>query len=183
MNRFTPLRSGTSPTSAPDPAAPHNVPAVRAVRRAVLEARGGVPVIIDQVSPLVALPAETASVAGLAELMGAARGPALLLLAPTRAAAVLHHPGRPRAGGRHCPAARPDRSEFPAGAGRPDASAGSREQQHCHAAAACRCGAEAGQARAAAARRRRGAGRSGGGAGAASRGCGRRAGLPGPGGG
>jgi GTP cyclohydrolase II len=92
MNHLSQVRTQAS-TAAPDPA----VPAVRAVRRAVLEARGGVPVIIDGDAPLVALPAETASPFGLAELLAAARGPAVLLLAPTRAAAVLRHPVGPGA--------------------------------------------------------------------------------------
>jgi GTP cyclohydrolase II len=90
MNHLTQLRAEAA-SSVPDTA----VPAVRAVRRAVLEARGGVPVVIDSEAPLVVLPAETASPSGLAELLAAARGPAVLLLAPTRAAAVLHHPVGP----------------------------------------------------------------------------------------
>jgi len=90
MSRLTQLRA-EAVTPAPDTA----VPAVRAVRRAVLEARGGVPVVIDSEAPLVVLPAETASLASLAELLASACGPALLLLAPTRAAAVLHHPVGP----------------------------------------------------------------------------------------
>jgi GTP cyclohydrolase II len=64
----------------------------RAVRRAVLDARGGLPVLILGAAPLVALPAETASRDSLAELLAAASGPAVLLLAPTRAASVLHQP-------------------------------------------------------------------------------------------
>ena len=74
----------------------HPMPA-RDVRRAVLDARGGVPVVIISDPPLVVLPAETASEAGIAELMAAAAGPAILLLAPTRAAAVLHAPVVPGA--------------------------------------------------------------------------------------
>ncbi len=74
----------------------HPVPA-RDVRRAVLDARGGVPVVIASDPPLVVLPAETASEAGIAELMAAAAGPAMLLLAPTRAASVLHAPVAPGA--------------------------------------------------------------------------------------
>jgi len=91
MNRPTVRRAEAIAAAPPDAA----VPVVRTVRRAVLEARGGVPVVIDSKAPLVALPAETASLAGLAELLAAASGPAVLLLAPTRAAAVLHHPVGP----------------------------------------------------------------------------------------
>ena len=90
MTHLTQVRTEAA-SSVPDTA----VPAVRAVRRAVLEARGGVPVVIDSEAPLVALPVETASPSGLAELLAAARGPAVLLLAPTRAAAVLHRPVGP----------------------------------------------------------------------------------------
>jgi GTP cyclohydrolase II len=93
MNRPVPLLAEFATPLPPDIAPP----GTRAVRRAVLDARGGLPVIIASATPLVALPAETAAAASLAELLAAASGPALLLLAPTRAAAVLHHPVGPGA--------------------------------------------------------------------------------------
>jgi GTP cyclohydrolase II len=48
-------------------------------------------------SPLVVLAAESATPAGLSEWRAASAGPGVLLLAPTRAAAVLHHPVAPGA--------------------------------------------------------------------------------------
>jgi GTP cyclohydrolase II len=51
--------------------------------------------MLQGAATLVALPAETAADAGLAAFVAAATGPALLLLAPIRAAAVLHQPVLP----------------------------------------------------------------------------------------
>jgi GTP cyclohydrolase II len=65
------------------------------VHRAIRDARAGVPVMLQGTGTLVAIPAETASAAGLAAFAAAAAGPALLLLAPIRAAAVLHQPVAP----------------------------------------------------------------------------------------
>jgi GTP cyclohydrolase II len=70
----------------------------RAVRRAVLDARQGLPVIITGeagATPLVVLPAETATPATIAEWRQHAMGTGVLLLAPTRASAVLHQPVAP----------------------------------------------------------------------------------------
>jgi GTP cyclohydrolase II len=69
----------------------------RAVRRAVLDLRQGLPVIIDGAAPAVVLPAETATAASLAEWQQATMAPGVLVLAPTRAAAVLHQPVAPGA--------------------------------------------------------------------------------------
>jgi len=66
---------------------------MRAVHRAMAELRRGTPVILRGVDgPLVAAAAETVSARGLAELAASARAPAILLLAPVRAAAVLQRP-------------------------------------------------------------------------------------------
>ena len=70
---------------------------MRNARRAILDARNGLPVLIAGSSPLVVLAAESATPAGLAEWRAASAGPGVLLLAPTRAAAVLHQPVAPGA--------------------------------------------------------------------------------------
>jgi GTP cyclohydrolase II len=72
----------------------------RAVRRAVLDARQGLPVVITGeagATPLVVLPAETATPDTIGEWRQHAVGAGVLLLAPTRAAAVLHQPVAPGA--------------------------------------------------------------------------------------
>lgn len=71
-------------------AAPHKL---RAVHRAVAELRRGTPVFLFAAEgPLIVLAAETASATGLAEFSRLTDGPGVLLLAPMRAAAVLHRP-------------------------------------------------------------------------------------------
>lgn len=60
-----------------------------------MDARGGVPVLLQGSPPLVVVPAETATTTGLAEFKAIARGAPMLLLAPSRAAAVLHQPVGP----------------------------------------------------------------------------------------
>ncbi|WP_306768501.1 GTP cyclohydrolase II [Roseomonas sp. AR75] len=71
------------------------------MHRAASDLRRGTPVLIRGAeTALLAAAAETVSARGLAELAGGARGPASLLLAPVRAAAVLQRPvpqGDPRA--------------------------------------------------------------------------------------
>ncbi len=66
---------------------------LRGVHRATAELKRGTPVVMlsggSQNENLVLLPAETAGSRGLAEFAALAQGPALLLLAPVRAAAVL----------------------------------------------------------------------------------------------
>jgi GTP cyclohydrolase II len=64
----------------------------RQVRRAMQDVRAGLPVIIRGAAPLVVLPGETANEAGLAAFLQAAEGSAVMLLAPTRAEAVLQRP-------------------------------------------------------------------------------------------
>lgn len=70
---------------------------LRAVHRAVAELRRGTPVLLTAAPgsgdpPLVILAAETAGATGLAEFCRLGVGPGVLLLAPIRAAAVLHRP-------------------------------------------------------------------------------------------
>jgi GTP cyclohydrolase II len=70
---------------------------LRNARRAVLDARNGLPIILNGIAPLVVLPAESATADGLHEWRAASAAPGVLLLAPTRAAAVLHQPVAPGA--------------------------------------------------------------------------------------
>lgn len=75
--------------ATPDP----RVLALRQVHRAVAELRRGTPVLLHGPDGcLVAAAAETAGARGLAEVAEAALAPPVLLLAPVRAAAVLHRP-------------------------------------------------------------------------------------------
>jgi GTP cyclohydrolase II len=96
MTHVTPRDHATSrlaatpfePGVTPDP----SVLRVRAVHRAVADLRRGTPVLLEGEERLVLLPAETAGARGLAEFAALAGGPAVLLLAPARAAAVLRRP-------------------------------------------------------------------------------------------
>jgi GTP cyclohydrolase II len=66
---------------------------LRIVHRAIAELRRGTPVLVTGPEPsLVVLAAETAGATGLAEFSRLAAAPGMLLLAPMRAAAVLHRP-------------------------------------------------------------------------------------------
>jgi GTP cyclohydrolase II len=65
---------------------------LRMVHRAAAELRRGTPVLMTGDVPLILLAAETAGPSGLAELAALAAEPPVLLLAPVRAAAVLHRP-------------------------------------------------------------------------------------------
>lgn len=69
--------------------------AMRAVHRAAGDLKRGVPVILSGAERLVIVPAETVGASGLAEFAAQAAGPAVLLLAPSRAAAVLRRPVEP----------------------------------------------------------------------------------------
>jgi GTP cyclohydrolase II len=62
------------------------------VHRAVADVRRGTPVLLRGMPDLVLLGAETAGARGLAELRRLAEGTPVLLLAPARAASVLHRP-------------------------------------------------------------------------------------------
>jgi len=92
-----PTRAGLSiPSPDPGAVAPPEpaVARLRHVHRAASDLKRGTPVLLDAAAPLVILPAEAAGSRGLAEFAALAAGPAVLLLAPTRAAAVLHRPVR-----------------------------------------------------------------------------------------
>ena len=64
-------------------------PRTRAVHRAIAEARRGVPVVLAARRPLIIAPAETIGAEGLRLIDLLSNGEAVLLLAPSRAAAVL----------------------------------------------------------------------------------------------
>jgi GTP cyclohydrolase II len=81
----------SSPVATPDA----EVVRLRAVHRSAADLRRGTPVVLTGSVPLVLLSAETAGPLGLAEFATLAGGPAVLLLAPMRAAAVLHRPVDP----------------------------------------------------------------------------------------
>src|SRR5271168_1897923 len=66
-------------------------PRTRAVHRAIAEARRGVPVVLAARRPLIIAPAETVGAEGLRLIDILSHGQAALLLAPSRAAAVLRH--------------------------------------------------------------------------------------------
>jgi GTP cyclohydrolase II len=70
---------------------------LRMVHRTAADLRRGTPVVLSGDAPLVLLAAETAGPQGLAELALLADEPPVLLLAPIRAAAVLHRPVEPGA--------------------------------------------------------------------------------------
>jgi GTP cyclohydrolase II len=69
-----------------------DAPRLRTVHRAAAELRRGTPVLLTGDEPLILLAAETAGPGGLVELAALAAEPPVLLLAPVRAAAVLHRP-------------------------------------------------------------------------------------------
>jgi len=73
----------------PSQTAPLGTPRTRAVHRAIAEARRGVPVVLASRHPLIIAPAETVGAEGLRLIDLLSAGPAQLLLAPARAAAVL----------------------------------------------------------------------------------------------
>ena len=64
-------------------------PRTRAVHRAIADSRRGVPVVLAARKPLILAPAETVGADGLRLIDLLSDGPASLLLAPSRAAAVL----------------------------------------------------------------------------------------------
>lgn len=64
-------------------------PRTRAVHRAIADSRRGVPVVLAARKPLILAPAETVGAEGLRLIDLLSDGPASLLLAPSRAAAVL----------------------------------------------------------------------------------------------
>src|SRR5579864_681000 len=72
----------------PDP----EVLRLRTVHRAAADLRRGIPVLLTGSVPLLLLAAETAGPRGIAEFAALTAEPRALLLAPMRAAAVLHQP-------------------------------------------------------------------------------------------
>ncbi len=70
---------------------PLGTPRTRAVHRAIADARRGVPVVLAARKPLIIAPAETVGAEGLRLIDLLSQGAAALLLAPSRAAAVLQH--------------------------------------------------------------------------------------------
>lgn len=70
---------------------PLGTPRTRAVHRAIADARRGVPVVLAARKPLILAPAETVGAEGLRLIDVLSAGTASLLLAPSRAAAVLRH--------------------------------------------------------------------------------------------
>jgi GTP cyclohydrolase II len=86
-------RAGAHKAGAGAPVLPDaDVLRMRAVHRAAADLRRGTPVLLTGEVPLILLAAETAGPRGLAELAMLAAEPPVLLLAPMRAAAVLHRP-------------------------------------------------------------------------------------------
>jgi GTP cyclohydrolase II len=83
-----PEAAASVPVLAPDP----QVLRLRDVHRAAAELRRGTPVLLMGKAPLILLAAETAGPRGLAELASLAAESPVLLLAPVRAAALLHRP-------------------------------------------------------------------------------------------
>ncbi|HME23266.1 MAG TPA: GTP cyclohydrolase II [Acetobacteraceae bacterium] len=83
-----PQPGASAPLAVPDP----DVLRLRTVHRAAADLRRGTPVLLTGEAPLILLAAETAGPRGLAELAVLAAQPPVLLLAPMRAAAVLHQP-------------------------------------------------------------------------------------------
>ncbi len=88
---FMPVRD-PPPAGPPPAAADPAVLRLRAVHRAAADLRRGTPVLLQAAPALVLLGAETAGGRGLAELRHLAGDDPVLLLAPARAAAVLHRP-------------------------------------------------------------------------------------------
>ncbi|MDA8251894.1 MAG: GTP cyclohydrolase II [Rhodospirillales bacterium] len=86
------LRGPAAPRPPSPPPAGAEALRLRGVHRGVADLRRGTPVLLDAAEPLVLLAAETAGARGLAEFAALAAGPAVLLLAPVRAAAVLRRP-------------------------------------------------------------------------------------------
>ena len=94
MNRLQgQSRTASSPAEAPDRDSAEATARLRRVHRATFDVRRGIPVVLSAGQAMLAvLAAETAEADGLAELATLAVEPPLLLLAPTRAAAVLRRP-------------------------------------------------------------------------------------------
>lgn len=99
MNQISPSGAASAVTDTLEPAAVYvsscpdaEILRVRGVHRAIAELRRGTPVLLTGDAPLLLLAAETASSSSLNEFMALAAGSPALLLAPTRAAALLQRP-------------------------------------------------------------------------------------------
>jgi GTP cyclohydrolase II len=92
VRRHDQVRMQEPATSVPIIASDPEVLRLRTVHRAAAELRRGTPILLTGKAPLILLAAETAGPRGLAELASMAAEPPVLLLAPMRAAAVLHRP-------------------------------------------------------------------------------------------
>ncbi len=73
-------------------AASQDVLRMRSVHRAVADLKRGTPVVLVGDDSLILVPAETVGARGLAELQALATGPAVLILAATRTAALMQQP-------------------------------------------------------------------------------------------
>jgi len=94
MNRLQgQSRPAPAPAEASDRISTETVARLRRVHRATSDLRRGVPVVLTAGETMIGLlAAETAEPGGVAELTALAGDPPILLLAPTRAAAVLRRP-------------------------------------------------------------------------------------------
>jgi len=91
---LSPAQARKSAAASGDPAMPpaETVRCLRRIHRAASELRRGVPILLAGDAPLVVIAAETAGPDGLADFAAWAAESPVLLLAPTRAAAVLRRP-------------------------------------------------------------------------------------------
>ena len=93
MNRLKSRSTSPPPAEPPSPAAANTVARLRRVHRAASDLRRGIPVVLTAGGTMIAmLAAEAADADNVAELAALAVDAPLLLLAPTRAAAVLRRP-------------------------------------------------------------------------------------------
>ncbi len=94
MNRLQGQSRPVLPTAeAPDWVSPETIARLRRVHRAASDLRRGIPVVLSAGDLMMAvLAAETAATGSVAEVAALAIDPPMLLLAPTRAAAVLRRP-------------------------------------------------------------------------------------------
>jgi GTP cyclohydrolase II len=86
-------RPALTTAEAPDRVSTETIARLRRVHRAASDLRRGIPVVLSAGETMTAvLAAETAATGSVAELTALAMDPPILLLAPTRAAAVLRRP-------------------------------------------------------------------------------------------
>ena len=93
MNRLQAQDAPQPAAEAPDRVSTETIARLRRVHRAASDLRRGIPVVLRAGETMMAvLAAETAAAGSVAELEALAIDPPILLLAPTRAAAVLRRP-------------------------------------------------------------------------------------------